>query len=505
LCSGAERSLCTFNTSSILSDPLKAKTANSLQWSAAETCVRQGLQFAFAIVLARLLTPHDFGVMALMVVFVGVSNALVDGGFGAALIQRKNPTDGEVTAVFGLNVALGAIVALVLALCAGWVAAFFATPVLQAVVWFAALNVFISSFGVVQLALLLKALDFRSYFFVTVFSSGLAGLVAVGMAWQGFGVWSLVGQALVATALGTLMLWYCVRWRPSGGFQWRALGPMWRFGSAVMISGILEMLAGRLVSLVIGRSYTVGDLGIYSRAESTRDMGSTLVSRTVTRVAFPMFSAAADNRQLLFDALRKTLRVVMYFNVPGMAALGFLAPQLIPLIYGPQWTASVPFLQILAIAGLLMPMCLVNLELLKSSGRTGLYFRAEMVKKLLMVVGVLATFKISIAALAWGQVAAVLLFFVLVAVATGRLVGYGIIRQTIDLWQPLAAAAAMLVSMAGVAGLAPEGGVVPLLGQVAAGGAVYLAVNFLVRSDVQRELFGHASALLMRRLAWEAK
>jgi O-antigen/teichoic acid export membrane protein len=195
----------------------------------------------------------------------------------------------------------------------------------------------------------------------------------------------------------------------------------------------------------------------------------------------------------------------MYFNVPGMAALGFLAPQLIPLIYGPQWTASVPFLQILAIAGLLMPMCLVNLELLKSTGRTGLYFRVEMVKKVLMVVAVLATFKISIAALAWGQVAAVLSFFVLVAAVTGRLVGYGIIRQTLDLWQPVAATAAMLVAMIGVAGLAPWGGVLPLLGQVATGGVAYFAVNFLVRSDVQRELFGHARAVLMRRLPWEAK
>jgi teichuronic acid exporter len=485
-----------------VSASLKAKTAGSLQWSAAETLVRQGMQFGFAIILARLLTPHDFGIMALMVVFVGISNALVEGGFGAALVQRANPSREEVSAVFFFNIAMSVVVGVVLAMSATWVARFFNEPVLQAVTYVAAINVFVTSLGMVQLALLIKSLNFRAYFFVTVISSVLGGVLAVLMAWQGYGVWSLVGQSLAIGGVSTVLLWYCVAWRPIMVFRWAGLAPMWRFGSAVMVSGVLETLVGRLSSVVIGRAYAMADLGLFSRAESTRDMASTLVSRTVTRVAFPVLSAAAGNPQLARNALRKILRMVMYFNLPAMAALAMLAPQLIPLVYGPQWAASVPFLQILALAGLLAPMCLVNLEYLKSTGKATLYFRVEMVKKMLVVIAIAATFSISIAAIAWGQVAAMVLFLLFVAGWAGKALDYGLLAQLADLRVPAAATAGMVVAIAVTAAATPLGGPALLLAQFFLGAAAHFGVCYLARCEIQQELLDHVMALLRKRLGW---
>jgi len=485
-----------------MSKALKQRTVSSLQWSVAETIARQGMQFGFAIILARLLTPYDFGVMALMVVFVGVSSALVDGGFGAALVQKADPNKEEIASVFYFNISVGAFLALALAASAAAIAQFFDTPVLRTVAYASAVNVFVTSFGVVQAALLVKALNLRASFLVTVLSSGVAGALAVAMAFKGYGVWSLVAQSLVYAGVSTILLWRAVEWRPTRSFQFSALAPMWRFGSAVMVSGILEMIVGRLTSIVIGRAYSVGELGIYGRAESTRDMASTIVSRTVTRVAFPVFSAAAENQALLLSSLRKTLRLAMYFNFPGMIALSVLAPQLIPLIYGRQWIEAVPLLQIVSLAGLLIPMCLVNLELLKSTGKTGLYFRAEMIRKALIVIAVLTTFSVSVVALAWGQVAAVALFFILIATAVGRLTGHGFYRQMTDLWQPATATAAMLLAMWTAGSLFTGAGFSLLLAQCVAGGVAYCVASWLVNSDIQRELLGHIKTVLARKLAW---
>lgn len=267
-----------------------------------------------------------------------------------------------------------------------------------------------------------------------------------------------------------------------------------------MLSSILEMLAGRLSSVLIGRAYTIGDLGLFSRAESTRDMASTLVSRPVTRVAFPVFSAATGNQQLMVNALRKTLRFVMYFNIPGMAALGFLAPQLIPVIYGDQWIPAVPFLQILSLAGLVVPMCLVNLEFLKSTGNASLYFRAEMVKKGLVVAGVLAAFTFSIEAIAWSQVAAMAVFSVLVAHWSGRLLDYGLLRQLRDLWQPIGATICMLMAIGGVGLVFQPDPIVRLLTEALIGALTYLVTSWLLRSEIQKEMLAHVWSVAARRL-----
>lgn len=476
-----------------MSQTLKEKAISSVGWSTIDTLARQGVQFGITLCLARLLSPSEFGVMGIMMFFISLAGIFVDGGFTCALVQKQGLTLEVVSSVFFFNVGMGVLASAVLIYAAPFIAAFYAIPLLCPLVRVMSLSFVINSLGAVQWALLSKELDFRTQMRIGLTASLISGSVAIILAYLGWGVWSLAVQALLSAFVSTAYVWFLRRWMPGMIFSVAAIRPLFRFGSFLMLSTLLDVVSTRISGMVIGKVYSVKDLGFYSRADSTRLLPSILISSIIERVTFPVFSAASADKTLLLRGIRKSVKTSMLLNIPAMAGLIVLGSPLIHVMYGEKWLPSVPFLQILAIAGLLWPLHVINLNYLKATGQSHLFFRIEVLKKMLSITALIATSPISILAMAWSQVIVGCFGFYLNAYFTGRQLGYTPLKQLSDLWKPALSAVVMSACISYIPILiAPP---LPLLLgiQVVGGAAVFFiscrAFHFDAFSEVLHECY----------------
>lgn len=412
---------------------LTNKSLSAVLWSGADIFLRLGFQFLVSILLARLLSPEDFGLLAMLYLFIGLASLFIDSGFSAALIQRQNITFEDESTVFFFNLGAGLVVALTLCLAAPWIATFFSQPTLQGLIYVMALNLFLSAFGSIQNVLLTKRLDFKALMKIGVVSSSLSGILAVALAWQGFGVWSLALQILASTGITVTLLWLWHPWRPQWVFSLSALHSLFRFGGFLLLSNFLDTLYTQLYSVIIGKLFSVRELGFYTRAASTQQLPVTVLTNVLNRVAFPIFSAAASDKEQLARGVRKALRTIMLFVIPAMLGLVVVAEPLVITLFGMKWLPSVPVLQILCLAGLLWPLHVINLNVLMAQGHSNLFFRIEVLKKIIGTIAIgVASFH-GILAIAWSQVAVGVLGFLLNAYYTGKFLGYSAWNQTWDL------------------------------------------------------------------------
>ncbi len=427
---------------------LSRRSTSAVVWGGMEIILRQGIGLVLSIVLARLLAPEDFGVLAMLSIFVGVAGVFVDGGFGSALIQRQHLTREDTSSVFYFNIAMALLLAVLLAGAAPYVASFYRMPILKPLTWVMALNLFLGSFRSIQTVLLTKELDFYTQMKVTLIGILLSGAVAVVLAWRGWGVWSLAVQAVVFTVVTVLLFWALSPWRPAFCFSLASLRSLFRYGSFLFLSGLLETAYNRLNTIIIGRVYSARDLGLYSRADNIQQLPANSITALLGRVAFPVFSAAAAGDPLaLRRAARKTLAAIMLVNTPIMLGILATAYPLVRVIYGEKWLPCVPFLQVLSLTGVLWPLHVINLNLIKSRGRSDLFFRLEIIKKVIGLVFLLVAAQISILAMAWSQLVLAFICYFLNAAYSGRLAAYSIRDQLRDMSPYLAIAAIMVGSV----------------------------------------------------------
>jgi teichuronic acid exporter len=461
----------------------KQRSVSAVAWSAGEAFSRQGVQLIIQIVLARLLAPELFGVIAMLSLFIGLAGCFCEGGFSSALIQKQELSAEDTSSVFYFNVLMGIGAALLFWVAASWIAAFYHTPVLRPLTRLMGLNVLIGTLGAVHQALLVKDLDFRCLMRISLVSATISGTIAITLAWRGWGVWSLAIQTLISTGVSTALLWWWRPWRPALAFRLKALRSLFRFGSYLFLSGVLDLAYTRAYSLIIGRFYSAGDLGLYSRADATQQMPASLLSSVVTRVSFPMFAAVSHDRELLRRALRKVLASIMLLNVPAMVGMMVVARPLILTTFGPNWGGCVPYLQILCLAGTLWPLHVLNLTALNALGRSELFFRLEVIKKAIGICIVVGTCLISIRAMAWGMV-----FFSIVAVVinthyTGVILDYPLKGQLRDVF-PCALPAGAMVACVWPFSLLSATSPAALLGlQISVGCIVYLALCMVLRIE----------------------
>lgn len=453
---------------------MREKALSATAWSAADILLRQGVQFAISVVLARLLTPVEFGTIALLYLFVGIAGALAEGGLTTALIQRQDTTIEDESTVFWLNMGVGSLMALLFWLSGPAIAALYDVRVLEPLSGVMAITVVVTAAGGVQRALFTKGLDFRPLMFAGAVAVVSSGAVAIWLAFTGYGVWALAAQALVSAAMTTLVLWLASRWRPRLVFSLASARRLFGFGGYMLASTLLEITYSRLYTVLIGKLHGVRELGYYSRADTTAMFPAAILNGIVARVAFPLFSRMADDPIRLRTNLRLALQAVMLVNAPAMFGLAAVAGPLVLVLFGEQWRPAVPFLQVLCLVGLMMPFHVLNLQALMGLGRSDLFFRLEVVKKVLGISILVAVAGFGAIAVAWGMAAASALSYFVNAHYSGRLIGYGAASQLRDTAPTMAAAAAMA---AGVAWLSAWlGGGSPtmlLLVSVAAGAVVY--------------------------------
>ena len=426
-------------------DRIRQRALKATLWSGADALIRQGLQFCISIALARLLAPEAFGTIALLYLFVGIAGLFVDGGLSSALIQRPATTRLEESTVFWFNLSAGAGAGLLLSAASPLIAHFFGVPLLQPLACIMGLNLFIGAFGSVHMSLLTKVLNFRTQMKIGLVASTVSGVAAIVVAWLGAGVWALAFQLLISTTITSLLLWVWHAWRPLRAFDPQALRTLWRFGGFFVLSVAVDIAYTQIYTLVIGKLYGTRDLGFYFRATSTQQNAANLLSGVLNRVAFPLFSSAAADKELLRRSVRKALTAAMILNLPIMFGIVVTADPLVIALFGEKWRPSVPILQILALGGSLWPLHVINLNVLLAQGHSNLLFRVEIVKKALGFSVLICASLFGLVAIAWSQVAFGLAAFFINAHYTSVLLGYGAARQIRDVAPYLAVAGVMAI------------------------------------------------------------
>lgn len=363
---------------------LRNKTITGSFWTIIERFGYLTLQFVSNIVLARLLLPEDFGTIGILLVFVTISEVLVDGGFSTALIQRKQIGSTDISTVFYTNLAISVIIYLVIFIFSPGIALYFKNESLSFLLRVIEIKIIIDAFGAVQLALLRREMDFKSITVIRIISIFFAVLIAIVLALFDFGVWALVVQNISFSLLSVFFAWLYSSWRPQFVFSKNSLSNLFGYGSKLMVQQLLSEIYENFQSVLIGRYFLTKDLGFFTQAKQLQQVPVKSLSSIVTSVSFPAFSKLQDDKQSLKRVVRKNLNVLLFVNTPLMFYLSVLAKPIIIFLYSEKWLPSVPYFQLLCMGfGVFLVIHQCNLSVLKAVGRSDYVLYLEIIKKIL--------------------------------------------------------------------------------------------------------------------------
>lgn len=411
---------------------LKSRTVSSMLWSAFGRFGTIGITFIANIVLAHLLTPKDFGCIGMLQIFISVSEVFVLGGFGAALIQKRNPTHIDYTTVFYWNLFVAILMYVLLYYSAPYIARFYNMPLLCDVLRVQSIVVFFSGFYFVQTTQLQKQLRFRELSIRGVIAA-LAGVsVAIVMAFMGFGIWSLVAMYIVASLCSLLLLWRMSEWRPTFEFSWQSFKSLFVFGGLMAASSLVETLYTNIQGLIIGKWYTPQDMGYYTQARKLEQVPTSALSAIVGQVVFPVFSMLNDNKEKLRESLRKSIKSISFLCFPMCALLIMIGKPLIRLLYGSQWDNSVLYFQILCLSGMAYIINCMNLNVIKSLGKGKIYFIMQTTKRLIGICLIVAGMAFGVVGIVCSVAVTFYVDFIINCFVVNKLLGYGIVNQVSD-------------------------------------------------------------------------
>jgi O-antigen/teichoic acid export membrane protein len=473
------------------------RAANATWWSAIEIISRYGAQIVVMVVLARLLSPTDFGLFAMLLVFTSLAALLVDAGFSTALIQRQRTTDDDEATVFWFSLAVSIFVAAALWGAAPLIARFYDQAEVTSLLRFSLFALPIGALASVPDALLTQRLDFGARAKAEVMSSMCAGTAALGLAWRGFGVWSLAWQMLIALGVRCALLWIFAKWRPRGRFNAESLRRLFGFGGYMLMASALSTLSTGLQSLLIGKFFDASSLGYYTLAQNTQQAPASFVSSILNRVGLPVFSSVSGQPHKLAGALRLSLRVTIFAFVPCMVGIAIIAKPLIGSLYGERWVPAAPMLSILALSATLWPLHVLNLVAINAQGRSDLFFRLEVLKRVIAIALIIVAAKGGPVAIAWAVFASSLFAVVTNTWYSKRLLGYGALAQLRDQTGTF-----VLATIAGLSGWVimhwTHPGIISTLGAIAIAGATYLGGAVIARHAALADIIGLWRTLRLR-------
>lgn len=411
---------------------LKSRTISSVLWSALGRFGTMGITFVANIILARLLTPEDFGCIGMLQIFIAISEVLVLGGFGAALIQKRNPTHVDYTTVFYWNLIVSVVMFFILYVTAPYIADFYSMPLLCDVLRAQGLSVIIYAFSVVQSTQLQKELRFKELSIRGIVAAFAGVVVATIMAYRGWGVWSLVVMHLVIPFSSALLLWRMSSWRPSLEFSWNSFKELFSFGGLVALSSLVETVYSNIQGLVIGKWFTPKDLGYYTQARKLEQVPTNALSMIVGQVAFPVFSLLNDNTEKLTEVVRKNIIAITYLNFPLCILLIVIAKPLILLLFGNQWEESVPYFRILCLSGMVYTLNTTNVNVIKSLGKGKIYFYTQLIKRIIGLCLIFGGIPLGVNGVVWAVAIYSYVGLIINAMTNNKLLGYGFSQQIKD-------------------------------------------------------------------------
>ena len=465
---------------------LKGAAAKGLFWSAMDRFGGQGIQFVFGILITRILLPADYGLVGMILIFWAVGQTLVDSGFGSALIWKKNPTPADYSTVFYFNVSISLILYLIFYLIAPLIAGFYDEPKLVGLIRVLCLNFILLSFGLIQQVVLQKKVDFKLMSFVNVASSLMAGIVALYMAVKGFGPWAIVVQILAKSFVTSLLLWIFNRWRPVFIFEWLSLKELFGYGSKLTAAGLIYTIFQYLYFPIIGKLFPLAALGFYTRASQLQDFPVKTLGSVFNRVAFPVFSAIQDNNERLKNAVRKTLRTMVFFNFPMLLGLVAVADPLIEVVLTEKWLPASGYFKLLCLVGLFYSFQIVNGEILKTKGKLGWVLKLEIISKSVMIISVLITWRWGITAIILGQIFTALISYLIGSYYVWKIIGYSLWQQIKDVFVYFALAGFMYLLVISISRFI-ENPLFSLLAMSISGAVFYFAAAWILKLEEIQE------------------
>ena len=412
---------------------LKDKTVKGVGWSAIDNVAQYAVTFIVGIVLARLLSPDDYGLIGIITIFTAVCTALVNGGFGSALIRKKDVTDDDYNTAFIVNLGMSLLLYVVIFFCAPFIARFFDRTELVALTRVSSLGMIIGALALVQQTRLTKRIDFKTQTKITLIASISSGVVGIVMAATGFGVWALVAQNLLSQLLRTILLWFFNKWMPRFHFSRRSFKELFGFGWKMMVSGVLDTVWKELHQVVVGKFYSPATLGQYTRAKQFSSLFSKNLTSVVQRVTFPVLSDIQDDKTRMISAYRRIIKTTMFITSICMFFLGAISEPLLYCLIGPKWHEASTYLPLICIGASLYPLHAINLNMLQVQGRSDLFLGLEIIKKIIGLGPLFVGAFVGIMPMLYVNLVTRVIAYFLNSYYSGKFLGYSSWKQIKDI------------------------------------------------------------------------
>ena len=412
---------------------LKDKTVKGVGWSAIDNVAQYAVSFIVSIVLARLLTPDDYGLLGLIAIFTAICTALINGGFGSALIRKKEASEDDYNTAFIVNLGMRLLFYIILFISAPLIANFFGRDELVLLTRVSSLGMVIGALAIVQQTRLTKRIDFKTQTKITLIASIISGIIGITMALLGYGVWSLVAQSLSSQLIRTLFLWLFNHWAPRLRFSKKSFDELFGYGWKMMLSGVLDTIWKELYQVIVGKFYSPATLGQYTRAKGFSQLFSSNLTNVIQRVTFPVLSDIQDDKIRMVSAYRKIIKITMFIASVCMFFLGAISEPLLYCLIGPKWQEAATYLPLICIAGSLYPLHAINLNMLQVQGRSDLFLGLEIIKKVIALGPLFVGAFVGIMPMLYTNLITNLVCYFLNSYFPGRLIGYHSWKQIRDI------------------------------------------------------------------------
>jgi O-antigen/teichoic acid export membrane protein len=467
---------------------LRTKTISGAFWKFGERVSSQVVNFIVSIILGRLLLPEDYGIIALVSVFITICDKLVVSGFATSLIQKKDADNLDFSTVFFFSVVMSLVLYAILFFGAPLLADFYSAydrEMLIAVIRVMGIQVIITSVNSVQSAYVSHTMQFRKTLPAALIATALSAAIGIWMAYNGYGVWALVAQYCVNAFAIMVVLWIVVRWRPAFAFSMQRFRSLFAYGWKIFAASMIKVLYNDLRSLVIGKFYTVSDLAYYNKGQSFPQLVESNVSGTIESVLFPAISKRQTSKEDMLAILRRAIKTSTFVLMPLLAGLAAVAEPLISVLLTDKWLPSVPYMQIICFTFMMMPIEIDNLQAIKAMGRSDIALKLEIIKKVIGVVLLIVSIPFGVMAIALSMLVGAVINAIVDAIPNKKLLGYGVGKQAIDILPALLMSAVMFACVYPLAML-PLGHVPVLIIQIVVGIIVYVLLSLVTKNESMR-------------------
>lgn len=412
---------------------LKKQALSGVFWSFLQLFSTQVIGFIVSIILARLLRPSEFGLIAMLGIFISIGTTLINSGLTQSLIRSENIDEEDFSTVFIFNLIGSLFIYGFIFVTAPVIATFYKQELLTSIIRVYSVTFIINAFSAIQTTRLNKKLDFKTQMKVSIPSLIIGSTVGIAMALNNYGVWSLVWSAVIQSLMATIQMWYWTKWKPVWAFNWKKFNYHFHYGVKLMFSGILDTVFRNAYSVIIGKFFAPAQVGFYNRADSLQMLPAGTISSIITKVSFPLFASIQNDDERLKSIFKRIMQMVIFLVTPTLVLMGVLAEPLFRFLFTEKWLPAVPYFQILCVNGVLYPIHGYNLQILNVKGRSDLFLKLEIIKKILVVVVILISFQFGIFGLLYGSVTTSLICFFINAYYSGKFINYTAWQQTKDL------------------------------------------------------------------------